>query len=61
MVEHAVGILVAHKVGDRVEKGQTLFTIHANDEKKRAEARQSLLGAHVFSDVPVAPLPLFYY
>ena len=59
-VDHAVGFVIHHKVGDRVEKGEPLFTIHANDEKKQAEARAQVLGAHVFSDAPVPPLLLFY-
>jgi pyrimidine-nucleoside phosphorylase len=59
-VDHAVGVVIHHKVGDRVEKGQPLFTIHANDEKKRAEVREEVLAAHVLSETPVPPLPLFY-
>lgn len=59
-IDPAVGILIHHKVGDQVQKGQPLFTIHANDEKKLAEARERLLGAHLWSDEQVEPLPLFY-
>jgi pyrimidine-nucleoside phosphorylase len=59
-VDHAVGFVIYHKVGDRVEKGEPLFTVHANDEKKQTEARAQVLAAHVFSDAPVPPLLLFY-
>ncbi len=59
-IDHAVGVVVHHKVGDRVALGEPLFTLHANDEDRLAEARQSILSAHVFSDAPVLPLPLFY-
>jgi pyrimidine-nucleoside phosphorylase len=59
-VDHAVGIVVARKVGDRVEDGEALFSIHANDERKLAEARDRVLAAHVLSDAPVPALPLFY-
>ncbi len=59
-VDHAVGIVVHHKVGDMVKAGEELFTIHANDEAKLAEAREAVLAAHSFSDDVVAPLPLFY-
>ena len=59
-VDHAVGFIVHHKVGDKVEAGEPLFTIHANDTKKQAEARENALAAHVFSATPVLPLPLFY-
>ncbi len=33
-VDHAVGFVIHHKVGDKVEKGEPLFTVHANDEAK---------------------------
>lgn len=59
-VDHAVGFLIHHKVGDQVEKGEPLFTIHANDEAKLLEVRHLVLGSHSFSDSPVDGLPLFY-
>lgn len=59
-IEHSVGIVIHHKVGDRVEKGQPLFTIHANDPAKLKKARARLLAAHQWSDSPCDPLPLFY-
>ena len=59
-IDHAVGFLIHHKVGDQVQKGEPLFTIHANDEDKLAEARNSVLSAHSFSQEPVERLPLFY-
>jgi len=59
-IDHAVGFVLHHKIGERIEKGQPLFTIHANDPALHAEARQQALAAHVFSQEPVAPLPLFY-
>jgi pyrimidine-nucleoside phosphorylase len=59
-VDHAVGIDVRVKVGDRVEAGQPLLTIHANDERKRVEAERRLIDAIRFSDTPVDALPLFY-
>lgn len=59
-VDHAVGFVIPHKVGDKVEKGQPLFTIHANDEDLLAEARRTVLAAFRWIDVPVPALPLFY-
>jgi pyrimidine-nucleoside phosphorylase len=59
-VDHAVGFIIHHKVGDKAGKGEPLFTIHANDESKLAEVRDSVLAAHKFSDSPVERLPLFY-
>jgi pyrimidine-nucleoside phosphorylase len=59
-VDHAVGFIIQHEVGDRVEQGQPLFTIHADDPAKLEEARRQVLEAHVFSAEPVDRLPLFY-
>jgi pyrimidine-nucleoside phosphorylase len=59
-IDHAVGFLIHHKVGDRVERGEPLFTIHANDKEKLSESRKAVLSAHVFSAEPVERLPLFY-
>ncbi len=59
-IDHSVGVLVHHKVGDLVQKGTPLFTVHANEEEKLEIARQRVLEAHSFSDEPVQPLPLFY-
>jgi pyrimidine-nucleoside phosphorylase len=59
-VDHAVGLEIHHKVGDRVEDGAPLFTVHASDVRKLAEARQQVLAAHSIIDRPCPPLPLFY-
>lgn len=59
-IDHSVGFLIHHKVGDEVQAGEPLFTIHANDEAKLAEVREVVLAAHRFSDMPTEKLPLFY-
>jgi pyrimidine-nucleoside phosphorylase len=59
-IDHAVGIVIHHKVGDFVRKGDLLFTIHANDDSKLREAKERLLAAHSWSTTAVQPLPLFY-
>lgn len=59
-IDLAVGVLVHSKVGDRVKKGQPLFTLHANDASRLEEAKARMLAAHKFSAKPVKPLPLFY-
>jgi len=59
-IDHAVGIVVHHKVGDKVQKGELLFTLHANDQTKLTAARQRVLDAHQWSARTVKPLPLFY-
>ncbi len=60
LIDYAVGIDVHHKVGDYVNEGEPLFTIHANDELKLRDAKERLLDAHRWSNIPVQPLPLFY-
>jgi len=59
-IDHAVGIEIHHKVGDRLEAGDALFTIHANDKVKLETAKTRLLAAHQWSTEMVQPLPLFY-
>lgn len=59
-IDHAVGFVIQRKVGDCVEMGQPLFTIHANDHQKFIEAKQRVLAAHIWSETACQPLPLFY-
>jgi pyrimidine-nucleoside phosphorylase len=59
-IDHSVGIVVHYKVGDLIQKDTPLFTIHANDADKLAAARERVLAAHTFSDLPVQRLPVFY-
>jgi pyrimidine-nucleoside phosphorylase len=59
-IDHAVGLIIYHKVGERVEAGQPLFAVHANSAEKLAAAKERVLRAHAFSQQPVKPLPLFY-
>ena len=59
-IDHAVGFVIQRKVGDQVEKGDPLFTVHSNDREKLAEAREAILSAHAFRTEPVERLPLFY-
>ncbi|MBN1919866.1 MAG: thymidine phosphorylase [Anaerolineae bacterium] len=59
-VDHAVGLMLHLKVGEWITAGEPLFTIHANDEARCAEAKRRILAALTFSESPVEPLPLFY-
>jgi len=59
-IDHAVGFIIPRKVGDKVEKGDVLFEVHANDPAKLAQARREGLSAFAFSPSPVDPLPLFF-
>jgi pyrimidine-nucleoside phosphorylase len=59
-VDHAVGFMILRKVGEKVQSGEPLFVVHANDEGRLAAAKKAVLAAHQFSAAPVPPLPLFY-
>ncbi len=59
-IDHGVGILVHKKVGDRVEHGEILFTLHARNGEDARKAQARLQNALAWSDKPVDPLPLFY-
>ncbi len=60
LIDHSVGIIVHQKVGDFVEKGQPLFTLHAKDEISFETARQRILSGYAWSSSKCEPLPLFY-
>jgi pyrimidine-nucleoside phosphorylase len=60
VIDHAVGVEVHHKVGDRIEEGEPLFTVHANDERSMEVAIKRLEAAHRYEDQEVDRLPLFY-
>lgn len=59
-VDHAVGIILHAKIGDRVTAGAPLFTIHASHPEHIAMARERMLAAYAWSDEPVTPPPLIY-
>jgi len=59
-IDYSVGIVLKHKVGDFVEEGSPLFTIHANHDNLLENARERLFTAHLWSIDPVNPLPLLY-
>ena len=59
-IDHAVGVVLQVKVGDRVEQGQPLMVIHANDSAKLSGARNNLLAAVEWSDEPVSPPDLIH-
>ncbi len=59
-IDHAVGLRLHVKVADRVEAGQPLFAIHANDQAKALTAEERLRRAITIGAEAVTPLPLFY-
>jgi len=59
-IDHAVGIVLHKKIGDYVEKGEPLLTIHANNLTHLEEARQRLLNAYSWSEEKTTPPPIVY-
>jgi pyrimidine-nucleoside phosphorylase len=59
-IDYAVGIVLKHKVGDRVSRGEPLLTLHANDRVKLVAAKARLLAAYEFSDAEPKPSPLIH-
>jgi pyrimidine-nucleoside phosphorylase len=59
-IDHAVGVVIHHKVGDLVKEGELLYTIYANELTKRDLVLADLQLAFEWSKEPVSPLPLFY-
>jgi pyrimidine-nucleoside phosphorylase len=59
-VDHAVGIVMEAKVGDHVQAGDPLLTIHANDEARCSLAGERLLSAYSWAEDDVSAPPLVY-
>jgi pyrimidine-nucleoside phosphorylase len=58
VIDPAVGFMLERKVGQRVEAGAPLVTIHFNDDAKLAEVKARVLAAYTVGDVAPAPRPL---
>jgi thymidine phosphorylase len=56
-IDHAVGITLHKKVGDRVRYGDPIATIHSNRERN-AESTELLLDAYEIGPEPVSPAPV---
>jgi pyrimidine-nucleoside phosphorylase len=59
-IDHAVGIVVHHKVGDRLRRDDVLLTIHAASAEAAGRAEERLRPGVAISARRVRPLPLFY-
>jgi pyrimidine-nucleoside phosphorylase len=59
-IDYSVGVEIHHKVGDRVNKGDPLFTLHASEPKSLKTASKRVLSAYDIVAEKVSPLPLFY-
>jgi len=57
-IDLSVGILLNKKRGDRVQPGETLATVFANDMEKAKEAYGRVVRAYQFQDKPMAEIPM---
>ncbi|MFQ6089871.1 MAG: thymidine phosphorylase, partial [Candidatus Bipolaricaulia bacterium] len=57
-IDHAVGIELLKKMGDRVEQGEPLALVHYNSEERLPEAQRKVERAFVTGPEPPEPLPL---
>ena len=57
-IDPAVGIELGRKVGDSVDKGDLLATLHFNDQARLDAALARLSGAFEIAAEPVPPRPL---
>ncbi len=58
VIDPAVGIVLEKRLGDKVEKGETLAVIHANDEEKLLLAKQHYLSAYQIAQDQTKPIQL---
>ena len=59
-IDPAVGVIMHVRVGDRMESGQLLCDIHANDPARLAQAQARLQQAFTVGPQPVTPPPLIH-
>jgi thymidine phosphorylase len=59
-IDPAVGLVLHKKVGDRVDAGESLATVHLNDRGREAEVFAVLREAFAIGDVPPTPRPLIH-
>jgi pyrimidine-nucleoside phosphorylase len=57
-IDHAVGLVLHAKIGDRVAAGAPLLEVHARMEQDVAAVRADLLAAYTWSDEAVTAGPL---
>jgi pyrimidine-nucleoside phosphorylase len=59
-INYGVGVQVHCKVGERIEPGKLLFTIHSDDTGNIEQVKSMLHSSIEVKITPTEPLPLFY-
>lgn len=57
-IDLSVGVVLHKKVGDKVEEGESIATLYANDLEQLAEAKEKLLSAFYVTVTPAKSQPL---
>jgi pyrimidine-nucleoside phosphorylase len=57
-IDPGVGLEFHKRIGDRVEKGETLATIHYNADTKLAEAKNLIASSYTVGETAPSPRPL---
>jgi pyrimidine-nucleoside phosphorylase len=57
-IDLAVGVVLSARLGEWVSRGQPLAVLHANDERRLAQAERIVRGALALSRTAVAPPPV---
>ncbi|WP_139902462.1 pyrimidine-nucleoside phosphorylase [Clostridium thermarum] len=60
VIDLAVGVVLNKKRGDKVEVGETIAYIHANDESRIEKAKKDILKNYVISPEAARNIPLIY-
>ncbi|QEN06149.1 thymidine phosphorylase [Thiospirochaeta perfilievii] len=50
VIDHAVGLILNKKVGDKIETGELLATVYYNDDKNIESSKQMILDAYTISN-----------
>ena len=59
-IDHAAGIILKKKTGDKVQKGEVLAELFSNNESLFDESEKLLLSAYEFSSAEPKKTPLIY-
>jgi pyrimidine-nucleoside phosphorylase len=59
-IDLGVGVTLTKKLGDKVEKGETLAILHVNDDKNLTIAKDKLINAYNISKEKAEEKPLIY-
>lgn len=60
IIDPAVGVVLKKKVGDRVEAGESIATVHANDPERAAEAVQMMKDCYDFTSGRIVRPPFIH-